>query len=85
MGICGCPDVDMVTPHLTTVDFKYSLLAQKSIDLLVNHKEWFSSGKQGPLVYSDFKIVERESISNIKIKNKQLKGEKRHESKMVLA
>ncbi len=65
LGICGNPDADMVTPHLTTIDFKYSLLARKGIDLLTRSDEWFKPGEKGPFVVSEFEIIERDSVRTI--------------------
>jgi LacI family transcriptional regulator, sucrose operon repressor len=72
IGLCGCPDADMVTPHLSTIDFQYSLLAHKGVDLLAKYPEWFKSGQTGPMIYSDYKIIERDSVRNI-TKNKTSK------------
>jgi DNA-binding LacI/PurR family transcriptional regulator len=66
IGICGYPDVDMVTPHLSTVDFQYSQIARQSVNMLINNREWYIPGKTGPLVRSDFKLIERKSVLNLK-------------------
>jgi DNA-binding LacI/PurR family transcriptional regulator len=78
LGLCGYPDADMVTPHLNTVDFQYSLIAQQAVDLLLNSGEWFRLDKKGPVINTDFKIVKRESVKimNNSFINKEVKKRK---------
>ena len=63
MGCCGYPGKSFMSPPLSTIDFEYTKLGQKSVELLVTSEEWFfpNTKKSAPKLIHPYQLVIRES------------------------
>lgn len=70
MGFCGFPGGAFLQPPLTTIDLEYSKLAEMSVELATNAKEWFLHDGAPPILIKKHKLLIRESTAVMVATNK---------------
>lgn len=74
MGYCGFPGAHMLSPPLSTVDFDYSGIGAKAVEILDRADEWFNKkDRPPPNIINQHKLIIRESTS-MKNDNNKNKG-----------
>ena len=72
MGTCGYPDARLLSPPLSTIDYRYTKMAETAVTMLQTTKEWFDPVTGlGMLRIQPFQIRKRQSTECTKIKIKQ--------------